>query len=195
MKVLTLIYLVVLVVAGCASTKPLSSCPTDDLHEYLLCEKPTLMWHNDQTKEEIDDSFEILAEYMTLYCEGPTTEWVPVLDESVKKVFPEVKEFLKTDPVLDPSYADLHTIGEREFSTLDDDELYSAIVSMYVLAPIVRGMRNWRLIYGFHDPYCFMPAPMTCQHFYTQDCVAEFEFASRDGVLVKHMKKYQERRK
>lgn len=177
-----------LLLAGCIPELSTSSCPIDDLHEYLLCEKPTLMWHNDLTEEEIDDSFKDLADYMTLYCEGPTTEWVPVLDKSVKRVFPELKEYLKTGPVLDPSYAQLHTIGERELTTLDDDELYSAIVSMFVLPSIIAGMRNHRLIYGFYDPVCFMPSPIACQRLRTRDCGADFDFASRDGIFVMHMR-------
>lgn len=171
-------------VTGCAVFTSLPSCPTDDFYAYLSCAKPTYNTEGFATPEETDETYRNIVETVTFYCAEPVTEWLPVLDRTVKKAFPQVQEFLEREEGygrFDPTYYNAEGL---ELEAMEEEQLYSAVVSIFLFAPVNHGMRRLIDLYREDpDAECLNTSPISCRNPKNDSCVRHFEFLEDGGVI------------
>ncbi len=162
MKVLIPALLAVALLAGCAVYRPAPACPMDDAYAYFSCAKPSFARHG----SEEDETYRHMVSVVEAYCEDDASEWIPALEKSARASLPAAKEFLKSGPELKDWLPNYFTLEEQPLESLDDDELYRAVLAMYLFSPLVTIGRNIDI---------------------TANCVEEFEFINGER-LVKFMK-------
>ncbi|MCY3709541.1 MAG: hypothetical protein OXG26_11655 [Caldilineaceae bacterium] len=180
MKMVILICLSALV-AGCSAIPPTSTCPTDDAYEYLACVKPSFPRHG----QEEDEFTRNLVTHLESYCEDDAAKWLPIMEESVRTSLPEVKELIESGQKLKEWLPGFFTLEEQAIESLDDKSLYSAVVAMHLLIPMMRGQRN--LIYLLRrGGSCVNPSD--CKPPMTGNCVREYELFLHKFDVVEFMK-------
>ena len=178
-RVLILVCLSVFV-SSCSYSPFFPSCPTEDTYEYLSCAKPNLNWGDswDESEGEEED-YGGISYYLDSYCTDDMTEWLPVLDSSVKESVPEVREYLKGK--------DVYILADRELKSLGNQKLYRSILAIYVFDPALAGLQND--IEKYHvETGCLTKRNRICKPPRTGSCVAHFE-SLRDGLLIEYLKK------
>lgn len=185
MKILALACLSTLV-AGCALYPSFPICPTDGVYEYLLCAGPTYNTEEFQTPEETDKAYRNMEEILNFHCVEPATEWLPVLESSVRKSIPDVRKFLESKPEFHRFNPAMFTTEGRELESLGEQELYRAVVAMYLFSPAQKGMRG---LVDLHrkGAECLAASPISCHNPKNESCVSQFEHL-RVGGLIEWMK-------
>ena len=84
----------------------------------------------------------LLRRKLAIYCTEPATEWLPVLDESVRKSFPGAWAYFRDESEVRDALSELYTVEGRELGFLDDQELYCALVAIYLMHPSMMGFQN-----------------------------------------------------
>jgi len=158
---------------------PMPSCPTGDAYDYLSCVKPTFYGHGEEPGD-----FRNMVRVVGAYCEDDAAEWVPVLEKSVRASLPEVKELIASGQKLKESLPKQYTLEGQAIESLGDEDLYRAVLAMYLSFPAHTGMQN--LVYlGRRAGSCLNPS--NCKPLQTGSCVRAFEII-RDGHLIEFMK-------
>lgn len=119
LKLSILMLLSSFLLASCgAGASSLPICPLDDVPKYLACALGSAGGIVEK------------SESLSAYCEEDRSEWLSVLDKSVRSSLSEVQVY----------YRDLLTLGKARPEDLDPRTLYRNVVAIYILEPTQKGV-------------------------------------------------------
>lgn len=164
--------------AGCSVIR---SCPTDDLYNYMTCAKPSFPL-GDETE---DEAFQVMSYYTRFLCEDEPSEWLPEMEKSIRHTFPKVKMLIRRGETLNDSLPYQITRDEQPLESLDDEELYRAVVAMHLFTPVMIGMRN---VTPHLQQGKTCDGPSDCEPLMTQNCAEAYKFARETNEVIEYMR-------
>ncbi len=82
--------------SSCTSPPPVSSCPMDDVYEYLSCTDPHFYWADKEDDlEKKKDQIQMFSGWAEAYCSDEPSEWLPVMDRYARESIPKTKKIIK----------------------------------------------------------------------------------------------------
>ena len=180
MKMLILVCLSTLV-AACSVVPPFPSCPTDDAYDFLTCAKPSFPRYG----QEEDEFVRYIMTLLESYCEDDAAQWLPIVENSAMASIPKVKELIESGQKLKEWLPTYFTLEEQAIESLDDQDLYRAVVAMHLFVPMMMGERNQIYLLRRRGS-CVNPSD--CKPLLTGSCAKQFEFIMYKGDLVEFMK-------
>lgn len=136
-------------ISSCTFPASTPACQTDDVYGYLSCAEPQFSWNHDEIgPEEREKETRSLSDWTISYCSDDSVEWLPVLDRNVKESVPKSREIIR-DGLDDADGEKLNEDGiklpqqdhdtlEREFKSLKDRKLFSYVLGLYLMVPVLR---------------------------------------------------------